>query len=185
MTSSITIACRASFSFLEKKFFALEAATIVLQRCSVTFVYGGSTRAHHFFLDITFHSLYTFNQLQQNTVAIHEKWKGRIDSWQPRRKPRRKRNTKHEQEETRGRGKRPLSFCAGICSFQLESGPWRLLRNQCRRLKADSVFPLSRSRHSPAGLSYTAAPRLAHILSDRSGLVQSFVTASPGFDFQL
>ena len=69
-------------------------------------------RAHHFFLDITFHSLYTFNQLQQNTVAIHEKWKGRIDSWQPRRKPRRKRNTKREQQQKRGRGKRPLSFCA-------------------------------------------------------------------------
>src|SRR5438874_529711 len=87
------------------------------QRSLVTLVQGDSTRAHHFFLDITFHSLYTFNQLQQNTVAIHEKWKGRIDSWQPRRKPRRKRNTKHEQEETRGRGKRPLSFLHGNLQF--------------------------------------------------------------------
>jgi hypothetical protein len=67
-------------------------------------------RAHHFFLDITFHSLYTFNQLQQNTVAIHEKWKGRIDSWQPRRKPRRKRNTKHEQAANEGTRKASPKF---------------------------------------------------------------------------
>src|ERR1700746_242860 len=70
----------------------------------------GGTRAHHFFLDITFHSLYTFNQLQQNTVAIHEKWKGRIDSWQPRRKPKRKRNTKHESERNEGTRKASPKF---------------------------------------------------------------------------
>src|SRR2546430_2309894 len=64
------------------------------QRSLVTLVQGDSARARHFFLDITFYCLYTFNQLQQKIVAIHEKWKGRIDSWQPRRKPRRKRNTK-------------------------------------------------------------------------------------------
>src|SRR5207249_3125235 len=50
------------------------------QRSLVTLVQGDSARARHFFLDITFYCLYTFNQLQQKTVAIHEKWKGRIDS---------------------------------------------------------------------------------------------------------
>jgi hypothetical protein len=31
------------------------------------------------------------NQLQQNTVAkFHEEWKGRIDTWQPKRKQRKK-----------------------------------------------------------------------------------------------
>jgi hypothetical protein len=54
----------------------------------------------------------------------------------------------------------------------------RLLRNLCRRLKADSDFPLSLSRHSRAGLSYAAASRLMHLLSHRSALRQSFVTAS-------
>jgi hypothetical protein len=38
------------------------------------------------------------NQLQQTIVAfqVHEKWKGRIDQWQPRKKQRRpqRRNTK-------------------------------------------------------------------------------------------
>jgi hypothetical protein len=54
----------------------------------------------------------------------------------------------------------------------------RLLRNLCRRLKADSAFPLSLSRHSRAGLSYAAASRLTHLLSHQSFLRQSFVTAS-------
>src|SRR5437016_10688577 len=64
------------------------------QRALVTLVQGDSARARHFFLDITFYCLYTCNQLQQQTVAIHAKCKGRIDSWQQRIKPRIKRNTK-------------------------------------------------------------------------------------------
>ena len=38
----------------------------------------------------------------------------------------------------------------------------RLLRNSCRRLKADSMVPLLPSRHSRTGLSYAAAARLRH-----------------------
>src|SRR5438093_777177 len=78
------------------------------QRSLVTLVQGDSARARHFFLDITFYCLYTFNQLQQKTVAIHEKWKGRIDSWQPRRKPRRKRNTKARARSKRGDARRGI-----------------------------------------------------------------------------
>src|SRR5215469_4206151 len=102
-------------------------------------------RAHYFFLDITFHSLYTFNQLQQNTVAIHEKWKGRIDSWQPRRKPRRKRNTKHEQQHKRGRGKRPLSFCARCL---MRHHPMALQRHSERR-EGSAVQLLARDMRLP------------------------------------
>src|SRR5207302_11489395 len=79
--------------------------TFLSQRSLVTLVQGDSARARHFFLDITFYCLYTFNQLQQKTVAIHEKWKGRIDSWQPRRHQRRKEHTKQEEKSNRGERK--------------------------------------------------------------------------------
>jgi hypothetical protein len=54
----------------------------------------------HFSLDFTMCRLYTIKQLRQKIVArFHEKWKGRIEPWQPKRKQRRKaaKSTRHLQ----------------------------------------------------------------------------------------
>src|SRR5215470_11006091 len=54
---------------------------------------------------------------------IHEKWKGRIETWQPRKRQRRRprRNNGPSQETKRGRASVPFSFVASLHPAKVRS----------------------------------------------------------------